>query len=370
MVDHTMPATERIGQVAIKVVGVGGGGCNAVSRMHRDPIAEVEYIAVNTDHQALARCDVPTRLRIGDKTARGLGVGGDPERGRECAEESREELRSLLQGADMVFIAAGMGGGTGTGAAPVVADVARETGALTVGVTTKPFGFEGNRRMRQALEGIGRLQAVVDTSIVIPNDRLLAAVTERLSMEMSFRMADEVLQQGVQSIAEVILTAGDINLDFADIKAVMKNAGQAWLAIGHGTGPERAAMAAESAISSPLLEVTLEGAKGIIFNITGGQDLTLQEVHEASQVIQRVADPDANIIFGTVTDPRMENEVKLTVIATGFGGAQAENSRQQAAQDALKEALTNEQSLDIPPFLRLHPAGRRRAGYGAGTGGR
>ena len=369
MGDRSGPSNgDTIGQVTIKVVGVGGGGSNAVSRMHRDPIAEVEYIAINTDHQALARCEAPTRLRVGDKSARGLGVGGDPDKGRECAEESREELRAILQGADLVFVAAGMGGGTGTGAAPVVAEVARETGALTVGVVTKPFGFEGNRRMRQAQDGIAKLQSVVDTLIVIPNDRLVAMATERLSMEMSFRMADDVLQQGVQAIAELILLPGEINLDFADVKAIMKNAGPAWMAIGHGTGPERAIMAAESAIASPLLEVSIDGAKGIIFNITGGQDLTLQEVNEASEVLHRVADPEANIIFGTTQDQKMENEVKMTVIATGFSSAQAEDAR-QVAKEAVQAALTSGQNLDIPPFLRHQLGARGRMANPTGVKG-
>jgi cell division protein FtsZ len=335
--------------------------------MFRDPVPEVEYVTLNTDHQALLRSEVPTRLRIGDHTARGLGVGGDPEKGRECAEESREEIKAILQGSDLVFIAAGMGGGTGTGSAPIVAEVGRESGALTVGVVTKPFAFEGNRRMKQALDGISKLEGIVDTLIVIPNDRLLAMATERLSMEMSFRMADDVLRQAIQAIAELIVVPGEINLDFADVKAIMKNAGPAWLAIGRGSGPDRAVMAAEAAIASPLLEVSVSGAKGIIFNITGGQDLTLQEVNEASEVIQRVADSEANIIFGQAYDPKMENEVKLTLIATGFESAQAE-PREQAMKAALAEALTNEESLELPPFLRHHPStARRRLANGAAS---
>jgi len=363
------PAGGNVGQVSIKVVGCGGGGSNAVTRMYRDPIPEVEYINLNSDHQALTRSEVPTRLRIGDRTARGLGVGGDIAKGRECAEESRDEIRAILQGSDLVFIAAGMGGGTGTGSAPVVAEVAREIGALSVGVVTKPFAFEGNRRMSQAQDGITKLQNIVDTLIVIPNDRLLAMATERLSMEMSFRMADDVLRQGIQAIAELILIPGEINLDFADVKAIMKNAGPAWMAIGRGAGPDRAVMAAETAIASPLLEVSIEGAKGIIFNITGGQDLTLAEVNEASEVISRVADPDANIIFGTVLDPRMENEVKLTVIATGFPNAQAA-SHELTMKAALSEAMTSEESLNMPPFLRHNPAAaaRRRLLNGAASG--
>ncbi|MSQ08694.1 MAG: cell division protein FtsZ [Dehalococcoidia bacterium] len=363
---YASPADGKVGQVTIKVVGCGGGGSNAVTRMYRDPIQDVEYVTLNTDHQALTRSEVPTRLRIGDRTARGLGVGGDPDRGRECAEESREEVKSILQGADLVFIAAGMGGGTGTGSAPVVAEVAREMGALTVGVVTKPFAFEGNRRMKQAQDGISKLEKFVDTLIVIPNDRLLAMATERLTMEMSFRMADDVLRQAIQAIAELITVPGEINLDFADVKAVMKNSGPAWLAIGRGSGPDRAVMAAETAISSPLLEVSMSGARGIIFNITGGQDLTLQEVNEASEVIRREADPEANIIFGQAYDPKMENEVKITLIATGFPSAQSV-PHEDAMKAALSEALTNEETLDLPPFLRHNPAAaRRRMANGAG----
>ncbi len=353
-------ATHKIGMANIKVVGVGGGGSNAVSRMYRDRIPEVEYVTINTDAQALVRSDVPMRLRVGDRTARGLGVGGDPERGRDCHEEDREEILEILEGADMVFIAAGMGGGTGTGGSPVVADVAKELGALTVGVVTKPFAFEGNRRQRQAEEGMARLKEAVDTLIVIPNDRLLIMSDETLCMDTAFRLADDVLRQGVQSIAELILVPGEINLDFADIKAVMSNAGPAWMAIGSGSGPDRAVTAAEAAIDSPLLEVSIQGARGVIFNVTGGRDLTLAEVHQASEVISQMVDPDANIIFGTVTDPKMENEVKLTVIATGFPPAEAWVEKEKEDRTALRDVLGDQSSMDIPPFLRSHPAARRR----------
>ncbi len=364
--EHTMD--QEIGTAKIKVVGVGGGGSNAVSRMYRDRIPEVSYITVNTDAQALSRSDVPIRLRIGDSTARGLGVGGDPEKGAQCAEESRDEIKQALDGADLVFIACGMGGGTGTGAAPIVAEVARELGALTVGVITKPFGFEGNRRLRQGDEGTSRLSEKVDTLIVIPNDRLMIMCDQKMTMESGFRMADDVLRQGVQSIAELILVPGEINLDFADVKAVMSNAGPAWMAIGRGSGEDRAVMAAEAAIDSPLLEVSIDGARGVIFNITGGSALTLAEVHKASDVISRVVDPDANIIFGMVSDPMMENEVKLTVIATGFPNSEANPAKEAATAGALKELLGDSETLDIPPFLRNHRAARRHQRTGVTVG--
>ena len=251
-----------------------------------------------------------------------------------------------------------MGGGTGTGGAPIVAEVAQELGALTVGVVTRPFMFEGTRRRRVGEEGIGRLKEKVDTLIVIPNDRLIAACDEEVTMENGFRLADNILRQGVQSIAEVITVAGEINVDFADVKAVMSNAGPAWMSIGHGIGEDRAVQAAEEAINSPLLEVSIEGAKGVVFNITGGSDLTITEVNRASEVISRVVDPDANIIFGMVTDPKMENEVKLTVIATGFASAEDNARRQEAMAEELGSMSPEE--IDVPPFLRHHPAARRR----------
>ena len=346
---------DNIGVAKIKVVGVGGGGSNAVSRMYRDRLQEVEYIAVNTDAQALVRSDVPVRLRIGDETARGHGVGGDPEKGQTCAEESRDEVREVLEGADMVFIAAGMGGGTGTGAAPTVAETAREMGALTVGVVTEPFAFEGRRRSKHAEEGIARLKDKVDTLITIPNDRLLVICGEHVTMEAGFRMADDILRQGVQSIAELVTVAGEINLDFADIKAVMSNAGPAWMAIGSGSGEDRAIQAAEEAIHSPLLDVSLDGARGVIFNVTGPSDLTINEVHQASEVISQVVDPEANIMFGMVTDMKMENEVKLTIIATGFP---AEGGLVRATDN--DTIMPDTADLDVPWFLRNHPATRRR----------
>ena len=349
---------EEIPLADVKVVGVGGGGSNAVSRMYRERLPEVDYITINTDGQALMRSDVPLRLRIGDGIAHGLGVGGDPEKGQTCAEESRDEIRDALNGADMVFVAAGMGGGTGTGAAPIVAEVAQEIGALTVGVVTRPFTFEGARRKRVAEEGVMRLREVVDTLIVIPNDRLLIACDQQVTMEAGFKMADNVLRQGVQSIAELITVSGEINVDFADVKAIMNNAGPAWMAIGHGSGEDRALQAAEEAINSPLLEGSIEGAKGVIFNISGGSDLTISEVHAASEVISRVVDPDANIIFGMVSDQKMENEVKLTIIATGFPSSEDAAAREREMADKL--GSMDAEQLDIPPFLRHHPSARRR----------
>jgi cell division protein FtsZ len=326
MLDQRKPEGE-FGAAKIKVVGVGGGGSNAVSRMYRDRIPEVDYIIVNTDAQALSRSEMPVTVRVGDQTARGLGVGGDPERGRQCVEEDRDQIRELLDGADLIFVAAGMGGGSGTGGAPVIAEVAREIGALTVGVVTKPFKFEGSRRMKQAEEGIARLTEIADTLIVVPNERLRSATGESMTMDIAFRMADDVLRQGVQSIAELILVPGEINLDFADVRSVMRSAGPAWMAIGHGEGEDRAKMAAEAALSSPMLEVSIEGATGVIFNISGGRDLTLDEVNTASEIISGKVDPDANIIFGMVgmvTDPQVQNEVTITVIATGFPSEQTD----------------------------------------------
>ena len=318
MLDNGNGGADEIGTAKIMVVGVGGGGSNAVSRMYRDRIPEVDYIAINTDAQALKRSELPVTIRVGDETARGLGVGGDPERGRQCVEEDRDQVRELLEGADLVFIAAGMGGGSGTGGAPVVAEVARELGALTIGVVTRPFKFEGARRARQADEGIARLNEFADTLIVIPNDRLRGVSDAPLTMDNAMRLADDILRQGVQSIAELILVPGEINLDFADVRSVMKNAGPAWMAIGHGEGEDRAVKAAEAALSSPLLEVSIEGATGVIFNISGGRDLTLDEVNAASEIISSRVDEDANIIFGMVTDPQVQGEVTITVIATGF----------------------------------------------------
>ena len=338
---------------SIKVVGVGGGGSNAVSRMFRDRIPGIEYMVVNTDTQALLLCDVPLRICIGDKLTEGKGVGGNPDLGMRAAEESREELYETIRESDMVFIAAGMGGGTGTGAAPVLAQIIKETGALTVGVVTTPFTFEGVRRVRAAEEGIINLKQQVDTLLIIPNERLHMICQEEITAENAFKMADDVLRLGVQSIAELVTVPGDINLDFADVQAVMRDAGPAWMSIGWGTGENRAKDAAQQAISNPLLDVSIEGARGVLFNITGGSDLKLSELHEAAEVIQRVVDPDANIIFGMATDLKMESEIKLTVIATGFPTSDTIQEKDEDLDNMLRDALSNGHSeLDLPPFLR------------------
>ena len=338
----------------IKVVGIGGGGSNAVSRMYRDRVPGVEYIVVNTDSQALVQSDVPMKIRIGDQLTQGKGVGGMPELGARSAEESREDLYEIIRDSDMVFLAGGMGGGTGTGAAPVMAQIAKETGALTVAVVTKPFDFEGIRRTRVAEEGIKRLREHTDTLLVIPNERLQVIAEEEITAENAFRMADDVLRMGVQSIAELVTVAGDINLDFADVNAIMRDAGPAWMSIGWGIGEHRAREAAQHAITNPLLDVSIEGARGVLFNITGGSDLKLSELHEAAEVIQRVVDPEANIIFGMVTDLKMENEIKLTIIATGFQDGDILSERDDNIERLLSEALASgkEGELDLPPFLR------------------
>ena len=302
----------------IKVVGVGGGGSNGVNRMIQAGVKGVDFIAVNTDAQALLLSEAPTRIRIGDKLTKGLGSGGNPEMGRRAADESSEELFEVLKGADMVFITAGMGGGTGTGASAVIAQIAREIGALTVGVVTKPFTFEGSRRRLSAEEGITALKEQVDTLITIPNDRLLQIADKKTTLNEAFRIADDVLRQGIQGISDLITEPGLINLDFADVKSIMQLAGSALMAIGRGTGDNRCIDAARQAIESPLLEISIEGAKGVLFNVTGGQDLGMLEVHEAASVIQQAADPEANIIFGAVIDPEMGSDVKITLIATGF----------------------------------------------------
>ena len=355
--EQTVAPEAEIKIAQLKVVGVGGGGSNAVSRMYRERLEDVEYITVNTDAQALVRSDVPSKIRIGDAIAAGLGVGGDPDKGLACAEESKDELRDVLAGADMVFIAAGMGGGTGTGAAPIIAEVAQELGALTVGIVTRPFSFEGARRKRVADEGISRLRDTVDSFIIIPNDRLLIATDADMTMESGFRMADNVLRRSVQSIAELITVPGEINVDFADVRAVMSNAGPTWMSIGYGSGENRAIEAAEEAINSSLLEVSISGARGVIFNITSGGDATIAEVQTASEVIQRVVDPEANIIFGMTNDPKMENEIKLTVVATGFTSAEETIQAQEEMADQLGSMTSDD--LDVPPFLRHHPQARR-----------
>jgi cell division protein FtsZ len=341
---------------AIKVVGVGGGGSNAVNRMISAGLHGVEFIAINTDAQALALSNADKKIHIGGKLTRGLGAGGDPEIGRQAAEETREEVTEVLEGADMVFVTAGMGGGTGTGGAPVVAQVARELGALTIGVVTRPFSFEGRRRAVAADEGIRTLRQRVNTVITIPNDRLLQVVDKSATMVEAFRVADDVLRQGVQGIADLITVPGLINLDFADVRTVMAEAGSALIGIGVAGGEGRAVAAAQAAIASPLLETSMTGARGVLLNITGGLDLGLVEVNEAAQVVQKAADPEANIIFGAVIDENMEGEIRITVIATGFEVApgEAEEIVQPVAAAAAqsREARLGLTDLDIPAFLR------------------
>ena len=302
----------------IKVIGVGGGGSNAVNRMIDEGIQGVEFITVNTDAQALVQAKAKSRLRLGDKLTRGLGAGGDPEIGRKAAEESADELYNALKGSDMVFVTAGMGGGTGTGAAPVVAQVAKESGALTIGVVTRPFTFEGMRRMQSAEQGIGKLKEHADTLIVIPNDRLLQIADKRASLQDAFRLADDVLHQGIQGISELITIPGLINLDFADVRAIMSEGGAALMAVGTGSGDEKAKKAAETAISSQLLDITIDGARGVLFNVTGGPNMTLFEVNQAAAIIRETTHPDVNMIFGAVIDPNMGDDIRITVIATGF----------------------------------------------------
>ncbi|MBV8196288.1 MAG: cell division protein FtsZ [Candidatus Dormibacteraeota bacterium] len=357
------------GGARIRVIGVGGGGSNAVNRMVRSNLKGVEFIAVNTDHQALQSSSAHRKIRIGSKLTRGLGAGGNPDVGREAAEESRDDLHKSLADSDMVFITAGMGGGTGTGAAPIIAEVARETGALTIGVVTKPFRFEGLRRQKTAEEGIANLQTRVDTLITIPNSRLMQVIDKKTSIIDAFKVADDVLRQGVQGISDLILFPGVINLDFADVKTVMQGQGQALMGIGFGSGDTRAADAARDAVASPLLETTIAGAKGILLNITGGSDLTLYEVNEAAELISESADPEAQIIFGTVIDEHMKGEVKITVIATGFTGqidvlgtlAYEPSSRPVVTEQrqpatfsvaGRQTAPFNADDLDIPAFLR------------------
>ncbi len=316
---HEEERLERTEPIArIKVIGVGGGGSNAVNRMIDEGIQGVDFITVNTDAQALMMAKAKTRLRLGDKLTRGLGAGGDPEIGRKAAEESADELYNALKGSDMVFVTAGMGGGTGTGAAPVVAQVAKESGALTIGVVTRPFTFEGMRRMQSAEQGISKLKEHADTLIAIPNDRLLQIADKRASLQDAFRLADDVLHQGIQGISELITIPGLINLDFADVRAIMSEGGAALMAVGKGSGDERAKKAAEDAISSKLLDITIDGARGVLFNVTGGPNMTLFEVNQAAAIIRETAHPDVNMIFGAVIDPNMGDDIRITVIATGF----------------------------------------------------
>ncbi len=317
MDQNTQPQTPE-SFARIKVIGVGGGGCNAVNRMIEEGLQGIEFITVNTDAQALLLSKAPTRVRIGEKVTRGLGAGGNPEMGRKAAEESAEDLYEVLKGSDMIFVTAGLGGGTGTGAAPIVAQIAKEVGALTIGVVTRPFTFEGARRSQSAEQGIAKLKEHADTLIVIPNDRLLQIVDKRASLQDAFRTADDVLRQGIQGISELITVPGLINLDFADVRAIMSEGGAALMAVGHASGEDRARIAAEMAISSQLLDITIDGARGILFNVTGGPNMTLFEVNQAAAIIKETAHPDVNLIFGAVVDPNLGDEMRITVIATGF----------------------------------------------------
>ena len=337
------------GSVArIKVIGVGGGGCNAVNRMIASGVAGVEFWAINTDAQALEQAAAPSCLQIGQKLTRGLGAGGNPQIGQKAAEESREEIAAALDGTDLVFVTAGMGGGTGTGAAPIVAEIAKEMGCLTVGVVTRPFTFEGRRRTSQADEGIGALHRGVDTLITIPNDKLLSVVDEQMAMSEAFQVADDILRQGVQGISDIITIPGLVNVDFADVRAVMADAGSAMMGIGTGSGKSRASEAATTAISSPLLASTIEGAKGVVFNITGGSDLTLHEVNTAAEIVYEVVDPNANIIFGAVIDERMQGEVRITAIATGFAGENNDSLINASINREVREAPAR--SAEVVPF--------------------
>ena len=359
--------TMKDGAATIKVIGVGGAGNNAVNRMLDLGIKNVDFIAVNTDRQALQKSKANTKIQIGEKITRGLGAGANPDVGAQSAEESKQEITEVLRGADMVFVTAGMGGGTGTGAAPTVAGIAKEMGILTIGVVTKPFTFEGKKRLAQAERGIESLKGKVDTLIVIPNDKLLQVIDRKTSMAEAFMMADDILRQGVQGISDLITVTGAINLDFADVKTIMQNTGMAHMGIGFASGENKAEDAAKQAIQSPLLETTIEGARGVIINVTGGIDLGLQEVNTAAELIQRSVDPEANIIFGTVVDESMNDEIQITVIATGFEdqnevaspGKRADNIISKAWGDKKinsipsSQDLSNSQNdLDIPSFLR------------------
>ena len=345
----------------IKVIGLGGGGCNAVTRMVREENQGVEFIGMNTDAQALAITEAPLRIQLGEKLTRGLGVGGDHSMGQKAAEESSDELKEVVAGADMVFITCGMGGGTGTGAAPTIAEIAKQSGALTIAVVTKPFTFEGTHRCQVADEGVVRLLGKVDTLILIPNDRLLDLCDQKTVVDSAFKMADDVLRHGVQAIAEVITVPGLINLDFADVKAVMKDAGPAWMSIGVGSGKSRAADAAREALASPLLDVSIDGSSGVLFNVVGGSSLTLIEVNEAAEVVKQAVDPEANIIFGVAHDPGMDNEVRITLIATGFTsklGTPGVSREDELAQ--LLKGIKTEEEMDVPSFLRRPLFSHRR----------
>ena len=366
-IDDNSNLTMMDGTATIKVIGVGGAGNNAVNRMLDQGIKSVDFIAVNTDRQALQKSKASTKIQIGEKITRGLGAGANPDVGAQSAEESKTELSEVLRGADMVFVTCGMGGGTGTGAAPIVAGLAKEMGILTIGVVTKPFTFEGKKRLAQAERGIESLKSKVDTLIVIPNDKLLQIIDRKTSMAEAFLMADDVLRQGVQGISDLITVTGTVNLDFADVKTIMLNTGMAHMGTGRASGENKAEDAAKEAIQSPLLETSIEGARGVIINITGGEDLGLQEVNTAAELIQRSVDPEANIIFGTVIDPEMQDEIKITVIATGFdepndmksplldslGTTTSKPLEKKVSSIPSSQDLSSSQNdLDIPSFLR------------------
>jgi cell division protein FtsZ len=341
----------------IKVVGIGGGGSNAVNRMVDAGLKGVEFIAINTDAQALLMCDANEKITIGAHVTRGLGAGANPEVGRAAATESRDEIKDALKGADMVFVTAGEGGGTGTGGAPIVAEIARDLGALTVGVVTRPFSFEGLKRAEQAQLGISDLQDKVDTLIVIPNDRLLQVVEKQTSVMEAFRMADDVLRQGVQGITDLITVPGLVNLDFADVRTIMREAGSALMGIGEADGPNRAAEAARAAVSSPLLEASIEGATGVLLNISGGPDVGLFEVNEAAEVVTGAADQNANVIFGAVIDESLGGTVRVTVIATGFDARFRRERRERREEPSVSDAARQSfelpsDVLEVPSFLR------------------
>ena len=332
----------------IRVVGVGGSGGSAVTRMINSKLRGVDFIACNTDAQALAHNEAPLKIQIGKDTTRGLGAGADPEIGRKAIEENKEEVYEALKGSDMVFVTCGMGGGTGTGAAPFVAEISKELGALTVGVVTKPFSFEGQRRKRVAEAGIAEMKDRVDTLITIPNDRLLQVIDKKTSLFDAFGVVDDVLRQGVQGIADLITLHGIINVDFADVKTIMADAGSALMGIGHGNGDNRAIEAARAAIDSPLLELSIDGAKGILFNITGGPDLGMYEIDEAAKAITEAADADANIIFGAIIDEAMQGEVKITVIATGFESEHSKMTRPAIMHEAKPSEIPSSQMIRRP----------------------
>jgi cell division protein FtsZ len=338
----------------IKVIGLGGAGCNAVNRMIEAGLTGVDFFAINTDVQALRNAKTNNTVQIGSGLTRGLGAGANPNIGREAADESREDLAMILDGADLVFITAGMGGGTGTGAAPVVAELARESGALTVAVVTKPFGFEGRKRMAAAERGIADLESKVDTLITIPNERILQIIEKRTPLNEAFAYADDVLRQGIQGISDLITQPGLINLDFADVKTIMTDAGSAMMGIGEGTGEHRAADAAQKAIASPLLETTIEGARGVIFNITGGPDLSMYEVNEAAEMISRAVDSEAQIIFGASIDPTLQGKVRVTVLAAGFGSRPHRPSASTISGtiEFDKVSPVNMDDIEVPAFLR------------------